>query len=245
MSLHDWSDWVGELEQRGYSRVRCEIKTRCRVLGGEGGPVQGRTCDVSGGGLQFRFPASREVTTGQRVEMYFHDEPDGLAIELPGVVVWRRWNEGSHDFAVGVQFPQLPAAVREALLAMLRRDAEGDAFAANDPQLLRIKHYLSAVLKHPKWLFTKGEFGLVRDIGLGGMGVEAEKRWWSNSLCAARIFIETEGEPVDILARVVRASKDAARKRWLTGMRFEAMDEESRRALRRFLSDEIRRAIMG
>ena len=245
MARHDWSEWVGELEVRGFSRVRCDIKTHCRVLDGEGAPIKGRTCDVSGGGLQFRFPADHGVKPGQRIEMYFRNESDEMDLTLPGVVVWRRWNDATHDLSVGVQFPQLSPALREALLAILRNDEGDEELEESDPQFLRLKRYLSARLKHAGWLFTKGEFGLVRDIGLGGMGVEAEKRWRANSVCAARIFIETAAEPVDILARVVRSSKDRAKKRWFMGMRFEAMDEESLRALRRFLSDEIRRAILG
>ena len=247
MTRHDWSEWVGELEQRGFSRVRCDIKTHCRLVDSaeDSSPFQGQTCDVSGGGLQLRFPADHEVQRGQSVELYFRNKAEDIDFTLMGVVVWRRRSDETGDFAVGIQFPELPPAHREALLGILRRDQEDEEAEEGETHLLRLKRYLSARVRYPRWIFPNEQVGLVRDIGFGGMGVEAKKRWRSNALCSARVFIETEAEPVDILARVVRSERDGRFRRWITGLRFEAMDEDSRHALRRFLVDEIRRAIMG
>ena len=244
MTRHDWAEWVGDLEQRSYSRVRCDIKTRCRLLDSAApGPLEGRTCDMSGSGLQLRFPANLQVEPGQSLELAFRNDADEFNLAIGGVVVWRRWNEKTSDFSVGVQFPALASAVREALLAVLGRSNPN--LEEGDPELLRLKRYLSTGLRRTGRLFARNVTGLVRDIGLGGMGVEAEKRYKTDSMFAASIYIETEAEPVSILARALRVSDAPVRGRWLMGMRFEAMGEKARSALRCFVSDEIKRSILG
>lgn len=104
--------------------VRAYYQTPLRVMGPRGGFIDGRSEDISTGGLLVIAADAYEV--GQRVMVRFALPTTGNVVQCAAVVGWSRQQSAQHGRAAfGLEFVDAPAAMTEAIeryTEMMQRD---------------------------------------------------------------------------------------------------------------------------
>jgi len=110
------------LEQRRFYRVRCEMKVQCRP-GETGGPtIEGKTDNLSRGGL--RLHVREEVAIGKVLNLHLVNEPFDIKLDLTGVVAWREWQEKTKGYEIGIRFQNLTEEQQKNVIILIGRLAE-------------------------------------------------------------------------------------------------------------------------
>ena len=236
---HAEREWLQYLERRAYSRVRRDMKVGCRVLDATSTDSTCQALDVSRGGVRLR--SSRKLSRGQGLQLTFHSKPYNFDVALTGTIVWAEAESKGGEYEIGVQFDELTAPQSEAVLAVVGRPEQDDG--KEQRRFIRLRNYLSVEIRKVRGLWRRKAHGLVQNVGLDGIAVEADRGYRPDTICSVRMFLLTDTDPARVRARVLGTCKLKGVHSWFMRLRFEDFEEDARAAIGRFLCAEMEQAM--
>ena len=228
-------DFRDLLARRKYYRVLREMKVRYRLPRLGDPHMDGRTVDVSLGGV--RLNVRRELPPGEVLEIVIHDEHNDRDVVLTGTVGWAVWNESTRSYDVGIQFPKLSPEQCEQARELV--GCQGGDDGGQRRRYVRLKRHLSVELRES--LLAKKLLARMLDVSLGGMAVESEKEFKKDAVCSANIFLPGKRDAARVKTRILDLSEREGGERWSMRLRFEAFEGDAREHIGRYLSAELRR----
>jgi c-di-GMP-binding flagellar brake protein YcgR len=225
--------WKGH-ERRRYLRVPQELDVAHRPAESNAEPTEGRSADISIGGLLLITNA--EMAVGTEVELLVSSPTHRIRQPLRGVVLRSVRSEKENRYYVGVEFASiLPADDAEIsfVLPPLLRGLAGK----QNREFVRMTCRLPVEFKRSWWTpWRKAE---TRDLSLGGVMFASAVKVWKDTAVSLRIHV-SDGACVRARARVVGAAEDPAGEGYLVSAAFEDLIPDAAEALAHYISQELR-----
>jgi c-di-GMP-binding flagellar brake protein YcgR len=213
-------------ERRQYVRLRKEVRLTCHLMEESNKAVDISTRNLSVGGLLITL--RREVKPGAMLNLRFAMEEGRVEVMVPARVVWADYNGISGQFEAGVALVGIDPLHRRNILSLRRHYS-------------RLPRRLFVEYRPSRGVLRRWRAGHTRDISVGGLGLTVPKPMKPGRGLDLRIhFDDGSGDPVPAEGTVLelRDSDEPGGGR-LAAVRFDSMDDASRRRLASYISREL------
>lgn len=200
-------DWHGE-ERRFFIRIARRLNVSYRIAGAGSEPHQGRTENVSIGGVELVSRA--ELLLGAELEVSIGSDAEGVLVSLPGVVKRCSRSADEQDYRIGVEFV---GSVQEHQDSLLRL-APPYILAMDGRQNRR---FVRLGCKLPLWykrtLFARLQRVTTVNLSPGGVMFGAASQVWQDDRLRVRLCLParpTLKAGLKLSARVVNVQGEGA-----------------------------------